>query len=228
MTGSSSTLRRDIARGLSLRKYTDPQFAEKVSVLVQWRGELMRAAYRDLAQDPAVAAVLDYYFNEVFAGIDLSEFQGADKTIALAEKLFTGTDMLRSALEFNAIAGEVEERLARELFENMRVSEIDESAFTDAAHNSGVIDDMRRQIECFNLFADDLNTTVADRKVVAAIKLARVPAKMGGFAKTYALVAQGFKALSRTADPEKIAATIAERELAMIDRLASRKRPLYP
>ncbi len=227
MSKPESGLRRDIERYNKLRRHADADFCVSVQRFESWRAAQMQQCYQSMMANRKVAKVLNYYFVEIFGGIDLAEFQGADRTISVAEKLFTGTDMLNSALEFNALSGEIGDTLTMTLFEEMGVTEIDEVAFVEACHRGDVIDKLYRQMQCFEIFADDLNTTVADRKIGYAIKIARIPAKVGGFPNIYRLVAEGFKAMSGVKNPEALAATIVRHETSAIDRIAGRAQSIF-
>lgn len=222
----ASAIVENIERYHRLERHSDPQLNAWIVELEQWKAGRMLYAYRPIMQEATVEELLNYYLDEVFCGIDLSEFKSAKRAIGIIQKFFTGTDMLASALEFNALTGEMNQQLARLLFADGN-ADLNEERYIWACHEAGVVDDLFRQMELFYIFADDLNKTVADKRVVATIKLATMPAKLGGFKKIHKLAADGLSKLRAVDDPETLAQSLILGERRIAERVASKTLPLY-
>ena len=217
----------NIQRYLALRKHHDPIFNKVISNLEQWKMEQMAYCYSPLMDTPSHEKLLNYYFEEIFCGIDLSELREAKSTVKFIEKFFTGTDMLLAALEFNALTGEINQSLTEHIFEEKKHKEVNIENYTEACQQGSVIKNLELQISLFETFAEDRNTTVSNRFVQTSIKVARLPAKLSGCGKLYKLVEDGFSILKEVDDPEHIASTLINHERLIISRLASNTQPAY-
>jgi len=216
-----------IHRYLSLRKHKDTHFKRHTDAIEKWRMQHMAHCYEPLMSDPSYSLLLHYYFNEVFSGIDLSELGEAKMAMKFINKVFTGTEMLHSALEFNAITGEINQALAEYIFEENHTQNLTEEIYTEACHKLNIIKDLELQIKCFENFAQDINETISNRIIYTSIKMARLPARLAGCKNLYRLVSDGFETLRKIDNPEIIAETFISHERYTISRLASKTLPIY-
>ena len=220
-----SQIRQSITRYQALRRHRDADFDRRQQHLEQWKRHRMQICYQPLLQDPHHEAMLSYYFNRIFSGLDLSELQDAEATINIIEQFFSGTDMLQAALEFNALTGEINQALTQTLFEEMQYRVIDEEGFLLACEAIELWPQMEAQLIQFERFAEGLNFTLANKKVITAIKLAKFPAKIAGFGQLYQLVADGLAVVKNIADPEHIAAQLIAHERLLLNRQRQQLRP---
>ena len=216
-----------IHRYLSLRKHQDKRFEPHITAIEKWRMQHMAHCYEPLMSNPSYNLLLQYYFNEVFSGIDLSELCEAKVALKFINKVFTGTDMLHSALEFNAITGEINQALAEYIFEELNTQNLTEEIYTEACHKLNIIKDLEFQIQCFENFAQDINETISNKIIYTSIKMARLPARLAGCKNLYRLVSDGFDTLRKIDNPEIIAETFISHERYTISRLASKTLPSY-
>ena len=63
----------NIQRYLSLRKHRDKDFKRHTDAIEKWRMQYMAHCYKPLMPDPSYNLLLQYYFEEIYSGIDLSE-----------------------------------------------------------------------------------------------------------------------------------------------------------
>lgn len=225
---TSDSIRDNLQRYHSLRKHDDQAFAQQVSRIEHWKTTQLQQCYATFLDDPRYSGLLNYYFNEVFTGIDLSEFRDADMAISIIDKFFTGTQMLQAALQFNALTGEINQSLAQYLFEDLGLTRFSDEDYLEACHRQGVVSLMDQQLEQFEIFADDLNTTINNRGIRTAIRMARIPAKLGGFSKMYQLVAGGLEILKGVDNPEAVASLLISHERKLLSRLKEKQLPLFP
>lgn len=224
---SPQNIAHSIHRYLSLRKHKDTHFKRHTDAIEKWRMQHMAHCYEPLMSDPSYSLLLHYYFNEVFSGIDLSELGEAKMAMKFINKVFTGTEMLHSALEFNAITGEINQALAEYIFEEKDAEILTEELYSEACHKLQIIDKLDQQITCFEDFAKDINSTLSNKVVYTSIKIARLPAKLAGCSNLYRLVSDGFETLRKIDNPRKIAETFINHERYTISRLASKTLPIY-
>lgn len=216
-----------IHRYLSLRKHQDKNFKRHTDAIENWRMQYMAHCYTPLMSDPSYNFLLQYYFEKIYSGIDLSELGEAKMALKFINRVFTGTDMLHAALEFNAITGEINQALAEYIFEEENTEALTEELYSEACHKLQIVAKLDQQINCFEDFAKDLNSTLSNKVIYTSIKIARLPAKLAGCSNLYRLVSDGFETLRKIDNPEKIAETFISHERITISRLAKKTQPIY-
>jgi hypothetical protein len=223
----TKNISNNIKRSLSLRKNHDLGFRRYTDAVEQWRIENMLHCYQPLMEDKSHNRLLNYYFNEVFYGIDISELGNSKTVLKFIDRFFTGTTMLDAALEFNAVSGEISEALAKHFFEVLKIDKITSELYSESCNYLKITDKLDLQINCFEDFAKDINSTVSNPFLYSSIKIARIPAKIAGFKKLYKLVSDGFEILKTTDNPESIAETFINHERTIIKRVKNSTYPIY-
>ena len=216
-----------IHRYISLRKHQDINFKRHTDAIEKWRMQYMAHCYKPLMSDPSYNLLLQYYFEKIYSGIDLSELSEAKLALKFINRVFTGTDMLHAALEFNAITGEINQALAEYIFEEKNTEILTEELYSDACHKLQIVEKLDQQISCFEDFAKDINSTLSNKVIYTSIKIARLPAKLAGCSNLYRLVSDGFETLRKIDNPEKVAETFISHERSTISRLSSKIYPVY-
>lgn len=222
-----SNIEASLRRYHALRKHADEEFRQHAQRVEDWKTQRLRECYADLTRRRGSEELMNYYFSRIYAGVDLSEFQNVEFATRVVEKVFTSTSMLQAALEFNALSGEINQAITHYVYDQTGQSVMDENLYLDACHACDLLPLLSRQIDQFEVFADDLNETVNNRSIRAAIKYAKVPAKLGNFSKIYSLVADGVAALDTVDNPEGLVSEFVGYERQRFRRLGSRERPLF-
>jgi hypothetical protein len=220
-------IKSNIDRCLTLRRHRDKAFAKQVREVEHWKLQSLEACYASMMQAPAERDLLHYYFSDLFSGIDLTALKNSDKAAGLINKFFTGTDMLTSGLSFNALSQEMTEKITEALFETNQADVVDEESYVAACHTADVIPDLYQQLDIFADFAENLNDTISNRAVLAGVKIAKIPAKLGGFKNLHSLVADGIKYLSKVNDPEEIVRAFLAHEKSVVANIEAKRSPAF-
>lgn len=211
-----------IKRYNALRRFRyEPVHQQQLEALHQWQQAQMRERHRDLMSRAQLKHLLDFFLSEIYLGLDLSEIrEHSDEAVLTILKLFHGTDMLNAALEFNALTGEIDQRLTEALFDDCApATPITETAYAQACAEQNLFGAMTRQKMLVNAFADGLNSTLRNRLILQAIKWAGVPARAIGFGNLHRIVLQGFAVLQPLRDVEDVIAMLVQRELDYVNHL---------
>ncbi len=213
-------IRHSITRYQALRRFRDPLHLQQLNRLKQWQHERMEQTHAPmLAQEPG-RSLVRYFLDDIYRGIDLSEVIGSlERALKVADKLFTDLSLIRMALEFNTLNGEVDEALTIALFETLQVSSIDTTTLAQAARLAGCEQDHLRSIALVGEFAEGLDTTVHNPMVYGAFKIAKLPARLGGLGKLYQLLDKGFTVIRALPDAERQIKQIVNQEHAIHVRL---------
>ena len=224
---NTKSIKANIKRYHKLRMHKDKKFRRELRMLEEWKTNHVLDSYSSLMDDSAQADLLDYYFRDIFTGIDLSELKRTDRVQKVIDKFFSGTEMLTLALEFNAIIYETNEQLTEMLFEEMGVEALDVDAYVEACHRAEVIPALQEQLILFDAFVSDLNDTVEDSLVVASVKMAKIPARLAGFRRMHKLIAEGLRHARRLDDAQALAERIISHERAVVENIRTRGEPVF-
>lgn len=220
-------IQKNIDRYHRLRKHQDATFSKNHTALTRWKTHVTLQRYQALMVDRRNGSVINYLLKDVFSGIDLSELSNAESLLKVIGKLLPNIDMLKSAIAFNTLTGEINQSITETLFETMAVTTIDEKAYATACHQAQLLPAMEEQLNLFAEFSTHLNATLANKHIGRAIKLAKIPAKLAGFKNTHALIADGIQVASSVKDPQQVIATVIQHERIMLNRLAANEQPFF-
>ena len=192
-----------------------------------WKRQHALNSYSSQLSDNKAGPLVDFYVNQVLTGMHFPELRKSRHPAKLIEKFFTGTDMLRVGLEFNALTFEIDEALTDQLFEVMKVDAIDESNYVEACQAADLFAQMERQHELFEAFAVFLDEAITDRVVSAGLKVAKMPAKLAGYQRIYRMLSDGLKIAKAAGDPEAVLANIIEHERAVMANIRHRSAIIF-
>lgn len=210
-----------------LRTHQDTGFSKNQATFTRWKTQATLQRYQPLMKDRGTGGVINYLMRDVFPGIDLSELSNAEPLINIIGRLLPNMDMLKSAVAFNTLTGEINQTVTETLFEKMGVVCIDEATYAAACHQANLFPVMEEQLNLFESFSSHLNAALANKHIGRGVKLARIPAKIAGFQNTHALIADGIQVASGVNNPQQVIATIIQHERATLNRLAANEQPFF-
>lgn len=217
-----AVIKRDIERYRSLRRHHNPrsQFNTHLSKLQNYQQMRMRQTYDGLFGDPHHRRLIDFFLREMYSGLDMSHLgSNVDKAINLALKLVSNPSLIAASLEFNALTAELDELLTAVLFESMGVEDVNHDNYNEANRLANTIEVRRRQIELIRLLSRDLDRNSKSKVVYSAFKLAKTPAKLGGLADLYNVLASGFDSIRYVKSPESLISTIMDQEAKILEAM---------
>lgn len=213
-----------IQRYHALRRFKyEALYLKQLNLIQDWQKQAMRARH-DGVHSSQQHALIDFFLEEIFLGLDLSEIsEHADQAILKILKLFHGTDMLSAALEFNALTGEIDEQLTTYIFSEDKAAltklALTEKDYALAIRHLNLFDELAHQKQLIRDFADGLNDTLQNRLIYQAIKLSGMPAKAMGFGHLHKTVLKGFEILRPLKDAETVIDDMLNIELRYLDEL---------
>ncbi|MBL4794888.1 MAG: hypothetical protein JKY24_05180 [Pseudomonadales bacterium] len=215
-------IERDLKRYRALRRHHDEYslFNSQLSMLQSFQQKIMKNTYDHLVEDVHHLNLIGFFLKEMYAGLDLSRLGGnMDRAINLSVKLVSDPSLIAVSLEFNALAGELDEILTAVLFENMRVLEITYDNYCEANRLADTYNMKARQIELINLMSRDLDSNSKNTLMFNTFKLAKTPAKFGGVGDLYDVLAKGFEVVRKVESPEKLIALLMQREKKLLNEM---------
>jgi hypothetical protein len=219
----------NVERYLSLRRFSDADFAKQLAQLQQWQHDRMSETYWVLLSSEPEASLIKFFLDDIYPGLDLEHLGNKlGKVGKLLEKLFSDLEMVHLAIEFNALTSELDDALADELFNNMRVSDITPENYAIAFQTIGGQELRHHQLELILKFTAEAQEIIEDKVVYNAFKLAKYPAKLGGLGSLYDVIARGFKVVRQNPKPLDITRILLKHERGIFDHLLATGEPHFP
>ena len=218
----TSEIKRDLQRYRSLRRHLDEssKFNHQLQQVQVFQQQRMRENYGGLFSDPHHRCLMEFFLEEMYAGLDLSQLgNNVDKAIKLALKLVTNPTLISATLEYSAITSELDELLTAILFENMAVDDVTLENFQQANRLANSYEVQRRKIELIKVLTKDLDRNSKSRIIYGAFKLAKGPAKLGGLGHFYGIMSKGFESIRYVKSPESLVALMMDGETKFLEEM---------
>jgi len=216
-----------LSRINALRYHRDKRIAHRVSMLHSWRVDKLAQCYSQLVKVPPQRALLEYYLRNIFCGIDLADVGNIDSAVNAVDRLFEDTALLQAALEYSALAAEINESLAVSLNLDSEAAYLTEDIFSKACRREDVWPKMARQITLLQFFFAEMTGLLSSRKMQIGLKLAKVPAQLYGFGDFHRLITSGLKVLKHCPDLDDVLSLFLKHERAIFDRIAGGQLPVF-
>lgn len=228
MTSDIEHIRESIHRYQNLRRFRDPSFQGQIDQLKRWQHQRMEGTYAILLSDPASQGLVRYFLDEIYGGLDLSDvMKSLERTLGLADKLFSDLSLIRMAMEFNAVNSEIDEALASALFDSPRAAEMSDVRYAEASREAGLYEKHLHSIQLVASFASGLDRTVHNSVVYGAFKVGKIPAKMGGLGKLYKTLENGFQVMRALPSAEQAIHRIVDHERYLHERIQTGELPVF-
>jgi len=227
---NAESLRHEVAEFRRWRCHSDPVFNQHFIALQKWQVASLRQRHANLLADPRYTEVTTFFLNEMYGGLDLTALADeVERALPLATRLMPdavlGTAAI--ALELNAITGDLDQRMAAILFEEMGLTEITEEAYCQAHLQACPRREREYQMELISLLGQGLDKYVRSRVIYASFRLAHKPAQYAGLTALYGFLDRGFAVMRPMGSAADFIAAFTGVELKVIDNIWSgRANPL--
>ncbi|MDX5299357.1 MAG: hypothetical protein LPK85_10465 [Gammaproteobacteria bacterium] len=206
---------------LARRRFTgDHLHCDQLARLKQWQAQRLRQTYTALLQSPRHHALVSYFLEDIYNGLDLHEAASTlDKSLRLASRLLSDMRLIELALAFNALNAELDEQLAHVLFVEMGCESLSEERYAQACQRLNRIEDQQLALALVEAFAEGLEDVIHDPGVYRAFRLARIPVRMSSLRGLYDLIERGFDVMRALPDAEQTIQRIVRHEQHILQRI---------
>lgn len=215
----------ELNRTLQTRQEADAELDRRVRALQAWQCERLLDTHDDLAGHPRYGPGVDFFVQDLYAPRDFSD-RDADIERAVPAMLKLLPDgVLHTAADgagLYVLSRELDHGMARALFDEIGVEEIDAEAYAEAYR---ICDDHGRrvqQIELISALAARLDRFVRSRFIYATLRMTRTPARLAGLGELQDFLERGFSAFHHMQGSADFAQTIVDRERLILDRIFDR------
>ncbi len=198
----------------------DTAFFSRVKTVKAWQQQRLKRTYPDLAADVRYGPATMFFMDELY-GIKDSALRDRDlirmyPTIKRVLPQFA-YDAVSKALELDVISEEFDQMLAKKIGDEV----ITEANYAEAFRQAGTKKDRLRQVELMRAVGAKLDVVVKKPMIYSTLRLLRTPARLAGLSNMQQFLEAGFTSFRHMNGAEYFLNTIAEREIALIERLYS-------
>lgn len=222
-------LRHDLARFRAWRCHTDADFKEWFNATQKWQTERLKKSHAHLLLDERYQAVTQFFLTDMYGGLDLTSLANEiERALPTTIRLLPDSVMrtAATALELNALTGELDELTTSMLFETMGVSEITDAAMVEAYQRAGSPAMRERQMMLARELGSGLDKYVRSHVIYATFKIASKPLHMAGLGVLYDFLDRGFAVMRPMGSAEEFLDLFIDKEKAIMDNIyANRPNP---
>jgi hypothetical protein len=225
-------LRTQLDRVRALREAppADSAAMALLPVLRRWQAQRLARTYADLAASDRYAAATAFFLSDLYGDRDFTERDlSIERAYPLVVRLLPDAALLpvARAIELHALSAELDRALSRSLLEEAGGrGGVTEATYASAYQRCANRPQRLRQIELLLAVGERLDRVVGKPLLERALRLARRPARAGGFGQLQDFLERGFSAFKQMGGAAEFLATIERRETRILERLfAGTARP---
>jgi hypothetical protein len=218
-------LRTQLDRLRALRESRSAQDAANalLPVLRRWQALRLARTYADLSASERYGPATAFFLSDLYGDRDFTERdRSLERAYPLLVKVLPDAALLpvARAIELHALTAELDHALCEALLEEPGIkSGITEAAYARAYRRCANRAQRLRQIELLLAVGERLDRVVGKPLLQRLLRLARKPARLGGFAALQDFLERGFAAFKEMGGAGEFLATIEQRETRILEQL---------
>lgn len=194
-----------------------------LQALRAWQSARLKHTHDDLYQNPETRPAMVFFLSDIYGPGD---FSGRDEALArvypIMARVLSGRLMetLDATFRLNRLSAELDVILASHLPGDIQQSaDIGEADYAAAYRGGGHRNERKEQLALITALGEDLARAAGSKKVGIMLRMARKPARLGGFDELQDFLERGYQAFSHIGDPTHVVHTIVHRERHIMQRL---------
>lgn len=220
---AAQRIRDAIARYRAWQRHTDAALQAQVQIVQQLQIDRLRRTHASLLADDRFRPITEFFLSEIYAGLDLDELaREIEKALPVATRMLPDSVLRTAAIavEANALTGELDEEIARDLHAAGVTAPGDADLI--AAYRRCDQDSARReQMRLLRELGLGLDRYVRSRLITATFKMAARPAKMAGLGGLYDFMGTGFAVMKPMKSVADFLDDFLGREIRILDNLGT-------
>ncbi|PQA48273.1 FFLEELY motif protein [Amnimonas aquatica] len=220
--GTAERIRAGIARYRAWARHQDSELASQVLSVQAVQSARLRRTHAALLADGRFAPITEFFLSEIYTGLDLDELaREIEKALPVATRMLPDSVMrtAATAVEANALTGELDEEVARDLLAR-GITTPDDADMAAAYRRCGHYEERHEQMHLLRELGLGLDRYVRSRLITATFKMAARPARMAGLGGLYDFMARGFAVMKPMKSVADFLDLFIGREARILDNLA--------
>jgi hypothetical protein len=225
----SLEFRQRLARRLAWQRNAhdpvrDPRnLLPQLSLLRQWQSQRLAGSFEDFLANPRMRPAAEFFLADLYGDRDFSaRDRDAARVLPLMSRLLPDTLLhaATEAIELAVLSHVLDLRMAEALSRRPRpMAAITVADYGRAYRHGGYRRLRRHQIGLVLRVGHALDAAVKKHGVYKLLRAARIPAQLAGLSELQAFLERGFTAFDALGGADEFLQAVAERELAVSERL---------
>ncbi len=219
---SADRIRTGIAHYRAWARHQDAELLLAVEALQHAQIARLRHTHADSLGDDRFRPITEFFLSEIYTGLDIEELaREIEKALPVATRMLPDSVMRTAAIavELNALTGELDEEVARDLLAHGCADAPGDDDIIAAYRRCGHFEERRQQMQLLRELGLGLDRYVRSRLITATFKMAARPARMAGLGGLYDFMGQGFAVMKPMKSVAEFLDTFIGRERRILDRL---------
>lgn len=182
----------------------------------------LRMTHADELADARYQPITEFFLSEIYTGLDIEELaREIEKALPVATRMLPDSVMRTAAIavELNALTGELDEEVARDLLAHGCAEHPSDADIIAAYRRCGHFAQRREQMRLLRELGLGLDRYVRSRLITATFKMAARPARMAGLGGLYDFMGQGFAVMKPMKSVAEFLDIFIGREQRILDKL---------
>lgn len=228
---SADRIRAGITRYRAWARHGDEALLACVKAVQAVQTARLRRTHEALLADERFAPITEFFLSDIYTGLDIEELaREVEKALPAATRLLPDS-VLRTAViavEANALTGELDEIIARDLLAH-GISTPTDSDLIEAYRRCGNWSARREQAQLLRDLGLGLDRYVRSRLITATFRMVARPARMAGLGGLYDFMGKGFDVMKPMKSVAEFLDVFLGREERILANLENgRDDPLTP
>lgn len=195
----------------------------RLALLRQWQSDRLAQTYADLLADEQYSPACRFFLSDIYAPRDFTQRDhDVERLHAWLARVLPAVmlQLLTDVVELNALTASLDQRLLRVLVDELGVTDrLTPQLYAEGYRRCDNYGERLHQLDLITKVVTQVGEGARHRMVGAAIKLVRGPAQQAGWLELYGFFERGYAAFRPMRAAKTFAATIAEREKRILDRV---------
>lgn len=203
------------------RCHRDDVFRNYFQAVQHWQVELLARRHRRFLDDPRYAPVTRFFLEDMYA-LDLGCLADeAERALPIATRIMPRAALHAAAvaLRLNSLTGQLDERVAEILFEEMAVRKITPESYAQAYRDASTRELRHQQLTLLRELGGDLDRHVRSRVIYGTFRLASRPAQLAGLGGLYGFLDRGFSVMRPMDSARQYICQFTDVEHKIVDNL---------
>ena len=195
----------------------------QLAMLRAWQADRLAHTYADVLADPHDRPACEFFLSDIYAPRDFSQ---RDHDLERIHKFLarvlpaTTIQLITQTVELNTLTTTLDNRLLRVLVDQLGVMEtVTAEQYAEAYRLCDNYAERVHQIDLTHTILSKVGKGARLLIVSVAMTMAKIPAQTAGWVEIYDFLERGYGAFRQMKDAPHFVATIAERELGLLDRM---------
>jgi hypothetical protein len=216
---------RDLQRSEDIKReaVSSEGLDSQLILLRAWQSNRLANTYADLLEDKLYAPACRFFLTDVYAARDFSQRDhDLEHLYSLLSRILpdSAIQLLLDGITVNQMANTLDHRLLKVLIEKLGMKEdLTAEMYAEGYRICDNYAERAYQIERSVKLLTDSGELTKEPLVSPALRLAYGPALLAGWMDLYGFLSRGYKAFHAMRDLKKFTATIAQREMRILDRI---------